>query len=133
MSSRASLTRADGGSVTGSLMTPCAERLTFSTSRACASGGQFLWMTPMPPSFASAIASFDSVTVSIAAERIGMLTSIRRVARDCVSISVGQDLAVAREQQEVVVGDPERDVRVLHAVSPWSGAAWRGRQSVDPK
>ena len=38
----------------------------------------FLWITPIPPCCAIAIASLDSVTVSIAAETIGVFTIILR-------------------------------------------------------
>ena len=47
-------------------------------------------MMPSPPSRASAIAMADSVTVSIAAERIGMLTVMLRDTRLAVSMSVGR-------------------------------------------
>ena len=46
-------------------------------------------MIPRPPSRASAIASRASVTVSIAAETIGMLSSIERVSRVRVETSFG--------------------------------------------
>ena len=39
----------------------------------------FLWIIPIPPSCAKAIAKRASVTVSIAAERIGILSVIPRV------------------------------------------------------
>src|SRR6266567_93306 len=45
----------------------------------------FLWITPMPPSRAMAIAMSDSVTVSIAAETSGMLSGILRVNQDFTS------------------------------------------------
>ena len=46
-------------------------------------------MTPMPPSRASAIAVRASVTVSIAAETIGISSSIVRVRRVRVETSPG--------------------------------------------
>ena len=70
-------------------MTPLAERLTLATSRAWTSGGRFLWMIPMPPWAASAMASADSVTVSIGAETRGMLRRMLRVRRVEVSASAG--------------------------------------------
>ena len=45
-------------------------------SSACASIDIFLWMIPIPPCLAIAIAIFDSVTVYIAALIIGMLRTI---------------------------------------------------------
>src|SRR5687768_14084527 len=59
--------------VTGSTIIPASLRLTRSTSCAWASMERFLWTTPMPPSWARAIASRASVTVSMAAESSGML------------------------------------------------------------
>ncbi len=74
-----------GEIVIGSLTTPLSNRLTFATSAACRAGGRFLWMTPSPPSWAMAIASRASVTVSIAADTSGTLRvmpRVRRVARE---------------------------------------------------
>ena len=51
------------------------------TSSACCSGVMFLWMTPMPPSCAMAMAVRASVTVSIAADSSGMLSRRLRVSR----------------------------------------------------
>ena len=55
--------------------------LDLGTSRACCSMVMFLWMTPMPPSRAMAMAVRASVTVSIAAETIGMFSRMLRVRR----------------------------------------------------
>ncbi len=82
-------TVSSGPSVIGSVMTPLADRFTFATSRACVSTERFLWMIPMPPSCASAIASADSVTVSIGAETSGTFSRIVRVSRVLVSASAG--------------------------------------------
>ncbi len=60
----------------GSVITPFSERFTLSTSSACAATDMFLWIIPIPPCLAIAIAIFDSVTVSIAALIIGMFSSI---------------------------------------------------------
>ena len=46
-------------------------------------------MTPSPPAWAMAMASFDSVTVSMAAEMIGMESAISRVMRVAVETSAG--------------------------------------------
>src|SRR5215208_8138216 len=46
-------------------------------------------MTPSPPSCAMAMASRDSVTVSMAAEMIGIESSIVRVRRVAVAASAG--------------------------------------------
>jgi len=78
-----------GGRVTGSTIMPLSERLTRSTCAHCSRIERFLWMTPIPPSRASAIASSASVTVSIAALTIGTLSSMRRVKRVRVSTSLG--------------------------------------------
>ena len=70
----ASRTRFCGSRKKGSVMTPCSERLTLSTSLACSSMLMFLWMMPSPPSRAMAMARRLSVTVSIAAEMMGRLS-----------------------------------------------------------
>ena len=54
------------------MITPLSERLTFLTCSACSSIDIFLWITPIPPSRAIAIAILYSVTVSIAAEITGI-------------------------------------------------------------
>ena len=46
---------------------------------------RFLWMMPMPPCWAIAMASRFSVTVSIAALRMGTLSRMRRVRRELTS------------------------------------------------
>ena len=46
-------------------------------------------MTPMPPCCAMAIASRDSVTVSIAALSSGTLTRMLRVTHDATSTALG--------------------------------------------
>src|SRR5688572_12274441 len=67
--------------VIGSLTMPLSKRLTFVTSAACARGDMFLWMMPIPPSWAMAIASRASVTVSMAEDTTGMLRPMLRVSR----------------------------------------------------
>ena len=56
-------------------------RLTRATSRAWFSGESVRWMMPMPPSWASAMASADSVTVSIGADTRGTFSRMLRVIR----------------------------------------------------
>ena len=89
MTSRASSIVWPGRMVTGSTIIPASDRFTRSTSRACFSMVRFLWTTPIPPSWARAMASWDSVTVSMAAEIRGMLSSIPRQRRVFRSTSAG--------------------------------------------
>ena len=58
------------------MITPFSERFTLSTSSACASIDIFLWMIPIPPCLAIAIAMRCSVTVSMLALIIGMFNVI---------------------------------------------------------
>ncbi len=58
--------------VTGSVTMADSYFLTRVTSAACRSTDMFLWMNPMPPSAAMAMAMYASVTVSMAAETMGM-------------------------------------------------------------
>ena len=71
--------RSRGESVIGLTIMPLSERLTASTSLACSSIDRFLWMTPMPPCCAMAMAMAASVTVSIAALTSGMFSRMCRV------------------------------------------------------
>ena len=89
MTSRARATVAVGGNVTGSAMIPFAVLFTLSTSSACLSIDRFLWMTPNPPSWASAIAIALSVTVSIGELKRGRFSEIDRVSRVLTSTSDG--------------------------------------------
>ena len=72
----ASLTEEFWGSVIGSKIIPLSERFTFLTSADWSEIDMFLWRTPIPPSLAIAMAIFASVTVSIAAETMGILSFI---------------------------------------------------------
>jgi hypothetical protein len=72
-----------GATVIGSLTTPDSKRLTAATWAACISAFMFLWMMPMPPSCARAIARRASVTVSMAADRRGRFRVMLRV--NCVA------------------------------------------------
>ncbi len=87
--SSASNIRLVAASVIGFTIMPLSERLTRSTSLACSSMERFLWMTPMPPCCAIAMASPDSVTVSIAALSSGTLRRMFRVSRVETSTCVG--------------------------------------------
>ncbi|OIQ63674.1 hypothetical protein GALL_547840 [mine drainage metagenome] len=78
-----------GEMVMGSRSTPDSKRLTRATSAAWALALKFLWMMPIPPSCAMAMASRDSVTVSIAAETRGILREILRVRRVARLVSLG--------------------------------------------
>ena len=69
---------------------PDSNFLTIRTSRAWRSIVMFLWITPSPPSCASAIASRDSVTVSMAADSNGMLRRMSRVRLVLRSTSRGR-------------------------------------------
>ena len=79
----------------GFVMTPFSERFTISTCSACASIGMLLWMTPMPPSRAIAMAMRYSVTVSIAALMMGVLSLMVLVRLVDRSTSVGRTLLSA--------------------------------------
>ena len=87
--SSASRTRLSGERKKGFAITPFSERFTLSTWSACRSMGMFLWMMPTPPSRAMAMAISDSVTVSIAAVRMGALSLIVRVSCVEKSTSLG--------------------------------------------
>ena len=65
----------------------------------------------MPPSWARAIAIADSVTVSMLADTIGTARSMPRVKLvRRVDVAPGRDRGAARNDQDVVVGEAERDV-----------------------
>src|SRR5215831_4802818 len=74
----------------GSTIIPLSDRFTLSTSDACFSGGRLRWTKPIPPCCAIAIASRDSVTVSMAALTMGIFRLILRVRRVCVETSAGK-------------------------------------------
>ena len=81
---------------------PLSLRFTRSTSSACRSIVMLRWMMPMPPCCASAIARCDSVTVSIAALRIGMFSLILRVTYVLVSTWFGRHWTTLRYEKNVV-------------------------------
>jgi hypothetical protein len=92
ISSRASKMRLEGESVIGLTIIPLSDRFTRSTSDACSSTDRFLWMMPIPPCCAIAMANRDSVTVSIAALAIGTCRRILRVRFEETSTSLGRTL-----------------------------------------
>ena len=60
---------------------PLSNFLTARTSSAWRATSRFLWITPMPPTWAMTIAMRLSVTVSMAEESSGMPSSMVRVTR----------------------------------------------------
>jgi hypothetical protein len=91
-----------GVTVIGSRITPASNFLTMRTSLACWAAGMFLWMMPMPPHWAIVMARRASVTVSIAAERIGMFRRIPRVSGVARLTSRGRNVRVGRNERDVV-------------------------------
>ena len=92
MRSKVSLIFWSGEMVMGSTIIPLSDFLTFSTSWACSATPIFLWMMPIPPSWARQIAVFDSVTVSMAALRMGICSRIEGVRGAETSTSAGMIL-----------------------------------------
>ena len=66
--------------VTGSTTIPLSYFLTLVTSSACCAGLRFLWMKPIPPDCAMAMAVRASVTVSMAALTNGILRRMLRLS-----------------------------------------------------
>ena len=85
----ASATVLSGPIKIGSIIIPLSDFLTLVICLACVAISIFLWMIPMPPKCAIAIAALYSVTVSIAAETIGMLSVTRLVRLDFKQTSLG--------------------------------------------
>ena len=106
-SASASASVASGWTVIGSVTMPDSDRFTRSTWLAWSSMDRLRCSTPTPPWRAMAIAMRDSVTLSMAAESSGMLTRTLREMREEVSTSFGRHVGRARQQQHVVVGQPE--------------------------
>ena len=90
ISSSASAKVWPGASQKGFVMTPFSERLTISTCSACWLMDIFLWMIPIPPSRAMAMAMRYSVTVSMAALISGIFRRIFFVSWVCRSTSAGR-------------------------------------------
>ena len=85
----ASASVCSGDRENGSVMTPFSDLFTLSTSSACASIDIFLWMIPIPPCLAMAIAMRCSVTVSMPALIIGIFSLIFFVSHVVKSTSLG--------------------------------------------
>ena len=81
--------------VTGFTTMPDSNFFTCATWAACASGSKLRWITPMPPACAMAMASFASVTVSMAEDMTGICREIERVTREETSTSFGSTLEAA--------------------------------------
>ena len=79
-----------GEAVTGSFTIPLSYFLTNLICLACSSIDIFLCIIPIPPSPASVIAIWDSVTVSIAADNIGVCSWIFLVKLVLKITSVGR-------------------------------------------
>src|SRR5688572_14222502 len=88
--SSASRISASGATVIGLTIIPLSDRFTRSTSSAWSSMDRFLWMMPMPPCCAMAIAISDSVTVSIAALSSGTFNLMFLVSRVVTSTCAGR-------------------------------------------
>jgi hypothetical protein len=65
----------------------------------------FLWITPMPPSWASAIARRASVTVSMAADTMRQLEGISARQLGAQADVARQDLRVGGLEEDVVEGE----------------------------
>jgi hypothetical protein len=107
--------------VTGFTTMPDSNFLTWATWAACASGSRLRWITPMPPACAMAIASFASVTVSMAEEMTGTLSEIERVTRDETSASFGNTLEAAgliRTSSKVNATAPSANCLLSSGVCP---------------
>ena len=89
ISARASASVCSGRMVTGLTTMPDSNFFTERTCATCSSTVRFLWITPMPPCWAMAIAIGPSLTVSIAAASSGMLSGMVRVSRVRVSVRAG--------------------------------------------
>ena len=113
MTLSASPTGRSGGSVTGSAIMPLSERFTLSTSSAWSAMERFLWMIPIPPARARAMARRASVTVSMAAERSGMLRRSRGVSctpRSTSEGSTSERAGMSRTSSKVRAGPSTRSV-----------------------
>ncbi len=89
ISARASASVWSGLMVSGLTTMPDSNFLTWRTWAACCAGSRFLWITPMPPSWAMAMAIGPSVTVSIADDTSGTFNGMVRVNLVRVSVALG--------------------------------------------
>ena len=109
-----------GWMVTGLGIMPVWVRLTRSTWYAWSSIERLRCRMPMPPSRAIAMAMRASVTVSMALERSGIRRS-RLAGEAGRGVDLARDdVGLARQQQDVVVGEPQGgelvgNARLLHA------------------
>ena len=74
----------------------------------------FLWMTPMPPSCAMAMAMRASVTVSMAADSSGMLSRMFAGQPGGQVDVPGEHLRVGRDQQHVIESQSLRPELGVH-------------------
>ena len=143
ISASASASVASGPMVIGLTTMPLSNDFTCRTSSACSSGVRLRWMTPRPPACAMAIAIWCSVTVSIAADRIGRLSSMSLVTRQRMSTSVGstsERAGCSSTSSKVSAASPVMEVTILAKALPFQGdgktearsgrlgraAGWRG-------
>ncbi len=124
ISARASASVWSGWMVSGLTTMPDSNFFTWRTWAACSSALRFLWITPMPPCCAMAMAIGASVTVSMAEEISGMFSGMLRVSRVRVSVADGQHLGIGGHHQHVVEGQRLHDPRGGVAADP-AGAALR--------
>ncbi len=86
-------------------------------------------MMPMPPSRANAMAMRPSVTVSMAEEMIGTLSTIPGAIRVLVSTLARHHIRCGRQQQHIVEGQAESGELVGSRMAPpdsssSNGALW---------
>src|SRR5690606_25890285 len=113
-----------GPTVIGSRITPDSNRLTLATSAACCSRLRFLWMMPMPPIWAMAIAKRPSVTVSMAAETIGSFNRNSRVRRVPRSTSLGRTVEWAGTSETSSYVSASAWMRSIGVPDMWGSAAF---------
>ncbi len=91
--------------VTGLTTMPDSNFFTERTWATCSSIVRFLWITPMPPCWAMAIAIGPSLTVSIAAASSGMFSADAARQAGAGVGAAGQHLGVGGHHQHVVEGE----------------------------
>ncbi len=122
ISASASASVASGPMVMGFTTMPLSKLLTCRTCSACSAGSKLRWMTPMPPACAIAIAIWCSVTVSIAALRIGRLSSMSLVTRLRILTSVGstsERAGCSSTSSNVSAASPVMDVMIFAKDAPF--------------
>ena len=101
---------------------PLSKLLTCRTCSACSAGSRLRWITPMPPACAIAIAMPLSVTVSIAALRIGRLSAMSLVTRLRMSTSVGKTsdrAGCSSTSSKVSAASPVMEVMIFAKARPF--------------